>query len=74
MKETQTIGEFLLMVFSKFFKEYFDHSTNKIDNEIEEMLYLITIVLKKIEFEKKVNLDYLDLNGSQLISKAQSIS
>lgn len=62
------------MVFSKFFKEYFDNVTNKIDDDIEEMLYLITIVLKKIEFEKKVNLEYLGLNGAQLIMKAQSIS
>lgn len=62
------------MVFSRFFKEYLDNVTNKIDNKIEEMLYLITITLKKIEFEKKVNLDYLGLNTTQLVKKAQTIT
>ena len=34
MKETQTVGEFLLMVFGKFFKTYFDNLSSGIDQEI----------------------------------------
>lgn len=74
MKETQTVGEFLLMVFGKFFKTYFDNLSSGIDQEIEEMLYLITIILKTVEFQKKVNLDYLSLDKTQLINKVKSIT
>ena len=37
------------------------------------MLYLITIILKIVQFEKKVNLDYLELDKSELITKVKSI-
>lgn len=37
------------------------------------MLYLITIILKTVQFEKKVNLDYLELDKSELITKVKSI-
>lgn len=74
MKETQTIGEFLLMVFGKFFKQYFESLSTRIEKQNEEMLYLITIILKIIHFEKKVNLDYLSLDKAQLIKKVKSIT
>lgn len=38
------------------------------------MLYLITIILKIVHFEKKVNLDYLSLDKTQLIKKVKSIT
>ena len=38
------------------------------------MLYLITIILKTVEFQKKVNLDYLSLDKTQLINKVKSIT
>lgn len=38
------------------------------------MLYLITIILKIIDFQKKVNLDYLSLDKAQLIKKVISIN
>lgn len=34
MKESQTIGEFMLMVFGKFFKQYFDNLSSEVDEEI----------------------------------------
>lgn len=37
------------------------------------MLYLITIILKTVQFEKKINLDYLELDKSELITKVKSI-
>lgn len=74
MKETQNIGEFLLMVFGKFFKQYFENLSSRVEKQNEEMLYLITIVLKIIHFEKKVNLDYLSLDKAQLIKKVKSIT
>jgi len=62
------------MVFGKFFKQYFENLSTRIEKQNEEMLYLITIILKIIHFEKKVNLDYLSLDKAQLIKKVKSIT
>jgi hypothetical protein len=71
--ECQHLGEFLLMTFSKFIKEFFGSTSISDEDANLELLYTICMVLKRLNFSNTINLNYLGLEKGELSKKVESI-